>query len=48
MHIIAIVSMIVAAVVWIVFMIKDDRHKRKENNGLFEDKENEKRVTTRF
>ena len=46
MDIIAIVSLIVAAVVWIVFMIKDDRHKRKENNGLFE--ENEKRTTARF
>ena len=46
MHIIAIVLMIVAAMVWIVFMIKDDRHKRKENSGLFE--ENEKRFTTRL
>jgi len=46
MYIIATVSLIVAAVVWIVFMIKDDRHKRKENNGLFE--ENEKRITTRL
>ena len=35
MDIIAIVLMIVAAVVWIVVMIKDHRHKRKENNGLF-------------
>ena len=48
MHIIAIVSLIVAAVVWIVFMIKDHRHKSKENNGLFEDKENEKRFSTRL
>ena len=46
MHVIAIVLMIVAAVVWIVFIIKDHRHKRKENSGLFE--ENEKRITTRL
>ncbi len=43
---IAIVSLIVAAMVWIVFMIKDHRHKSKENNGLFE--ENEKRFSTRL
>ena len=46
MNIVAIVSLIVAAMVWIVFIIKDHRHKRKENNGLFE--ENEKRITTRL
>ncbi len=48
MNIVAIVSLIVAAVVWIVYIIKDDVDKRKQNNGVFGYKETEKRISIRL